>query len=179
MGGGGGSSAAAKSGATKTLDTEQISASPLTATNIKSMLFPALERNSKDIESAEKTRKAVVRNLLHYATSRDSDGNPIDKIKTEKYTIGTKKEIKKYVEQRARDMTFGNQDLYPQKYQSELQRQRDMVSRQKRLVELANSPNFKSAKWWNSLANRVLTENAAKEFIDGKINERTKHYFGK
>ena len=125
--------------------------------------LPELTGSSSEISKATKIRNEMGKYLQNYVATKG--GFASAKI-TSNYIKGTSKERAQFVLQQAKERTFGNSSLLPDKIKSEIATQKEYADRYSRFTEAIT--RHKSASWWNLQSNTAIAEFAMKDYIDGK-----------
>lgn len=125
--------------------------------------LPELTGSSSEISKATKIRNEMGKYLQNYVATKGGLASP--KI-TSNYIKGTSKERAQFVLQQAKERTFGNSSLLPDKIKSEIATQKEYADRYSRFTEAIT--RHKSASWWAGQDNTAIAEFAMKDYIDGK-----------
>lgn len=133
-------------------------------------VMPKLTGSDDNVKNGTIERDSLAKEMLKYASTRDSDGNPLALPIQQKLLWGSKSDIADFCVKRADSLTFGNPSLQSQKLNQVIKSQNDVAQRHKRLIDIfANRTN---ANFWIGKDN-VYYYKQMKDYIDGKINNIT------
>lgn len=133
-------------------------------------LPPITGGNHSQNEAANKIRKSVAQSMINYAITQDSNGRPISKEYAANAVFKTKQEQFSVAKENAQRMSFGNNNLLPQKMNAELKRNADINARYERATNFIKSSS--KASFWNDYdGSRNYNDRQVKDYIDGKTKK--------